>query len=208
MDLRFKHPCTCIVSGPTSAGKTTLVKKIIQNLSDIFVPVPTTVFYCYNEYQPSYIEMQSWPNLKLCEGLPELSELKTGHPTLLILDDMMQEMKKNDKLTTIFSRFSHHNNCSVLHIVQNVFYEGLRTARINCHYLLVMKNPSDQLQIQTLARQLFPRKQKFVLEAYFDATAKPFSYLLIDMHQLTPDHLRIRTNILPGQLQTVYLPKQ
>jgi len=29
--FQFKHPFTCVVSGPTSTGKTVLVRKILEN---------------------------------------------------------------------------------------------------------------------------------------------------------------------------------
>ena len=107
----------------------------------------------------------------------------------------------------LFVKGSHHWNLSVIHIVQNAFYEGLRSARINAQYLFLMKSPSDQLQIQTLARQLFPRNQKYMTESYHDATSNAHGYLLVDMNQYTPDNLRLRTNILPDQLQIVYVAK-
>ena len=35
--------------------------------------------------------------------------------------------------------------------------------------------------------------------------AKPYGYLLLDLHQLTPDNMQLRTNILPGKKQIVML---
>ncbi len=70
-----------------------------------------------------------------------------------------------------------------------------------------MKNPSDQLQASTLAKQLFPGNTKYFMEAYKDACSESFSYLFIDLSQDTPDHLRLQTNIFPGQLNVVYVPK-
>jgi hypothetical protein len=209
MDLRLKHSFTCMVSGPTGSGKTILTKSIIKYMNELIVPVPQTVYWCYTEYQDAYIELESWPNVKLCEGLPELAVLKAGKskPQLIVLDDMMIDCKKNEKLTQLFVKGSHHWNLSVIHIVQNAFYEGLRSARINAQYLFLMKSPSDQLQIQTLARQLFPRNQKYMIESYHDATSHAHGYLLVDMNQYTPDNLRLRTNILPNQLQIVYVAK-
>jgi hypothetical protein len=209
MDLRLKHSFTCMVSGPTGSGKTVLVKALIKHMNELIVPVPQIIYWCYTEYQDSYFELESMPNVRLCEGLPDLALLKAGKqkPQLLILDDLMADCKKNDKLTQLFVKGSHHWNLSVIHIVQNAFFEGLRSARINAHYLFLMKSPSDQLQIQTLARQLFPRNQNYMIESYQDATSRAHGYLLVDMNQYTPDNLRLRTNILPGQLQIVYVAK-
>ena len=202
--LKIRHPATVIVSGPTFSGKSTLVRKLVENIDSMFLPVPEIIFFCYTEFQNSYMEIKTTVPIHLHEGTPDMAELKkhSGKRILLILDDMMADIKKSN-LNKLFVKFSHHNNCSLMHIVQNLFFEGLRTARVNAHYLLVTKNPSDKLQIQTLARQLFPKKQQFLVEAYEDATREPFGYLLIDTHQLTPENLRIRTNILPGDVNTV-----
>ena len=39
------------------------------------------------------------------------------------------------------------------------------------------------------------------MEAFRDATSKPYGYLLIDCPQLTPEDIRLRTSILPGEKQ-------
>jgi hypothetical protein len=41
---------------------------------------------------------------------------------------------------------------------------------LNTHYLVLFKNPRDANQVATLARQMYPSKSKFVLEAFEDAT--------------------------------------
>ena len=118
----------------------------------------------------------------------------------------MSDFRNDDKLTSLFTKESHHWNLSVVHIVQNLYFEGLRSARINSQYLVLMKNPSDQSQVATLARQLSPKRQ-FLIEAYQDATSQPHGYLYIDLHQGTDDLLRFRTNIFPGEQAVVYVAK-
>jgi hypothetical protein len=69
-----------------------------------------------------------------------------------------------------------------------------------------MKNPSDKLQAQNLARQLFPTNVKYFLDSYSDACKRPFSYLLIDLTQTTMDKLRLRADIF-STFPTIYTPK-
>jgi len=33
--MKFKHPFTCIVAGPTGSGKTSFVIKLLQNLKSL-----------------------------------------------------------------------------------------------------------------------------------------------------------------------------
>ena len=208
MDLRLKHPCTITISGPTGSGKTELTKKIIRSLRAVMVPVPEEIIWCYTEYQPGYAELESIPNVKLIEGVPDRDMLKQSKGTskCVVLDDMMSS-KQNNKLTDLFIKGSHHWNLTVINLVQNLFYNNQRTSRINSAYLFLLKNPSDKLQISNLSRQLFPESKHLLVEAYKDATIKPYSYLLVDCHQKTPEEYRIRTGIFPEEDTTVYTPK-
>jgi hypothetical protein len=201
MDLRFKLPFTCIVSGPTKAGKTTFVKTLIRNKHVLMVPEPTTVWWFYAEGQASYDDLKN--DVIFIKGLPSMSllEERFPEPQLVILDDLMMEMKTD--LIKLFTKGCHHLNVSVIHIVQNLFFKGLRTSRVNSEYLILLKNPSDKLQVCTLAHQLYPQNSKYFMEAYNDATKTAFSYLLIDLTQSTPDKFRLRTNIF-SKTPTVY----
>ena len=208
MEIKFIHPFTLLVAGPTNSGKTELVKRIVKHVEDLIKPVPSEIVWSYSEFQDSYFELQKLPNVQFCDGIPDLEYFKTTKhiPRLLILDDLMH-MSDSSKLTQLFTNGSHHNNISVINIVQNIFYSGLRTARVNSQFLILLKNPSDNLQISTLARQLFPKNPKHLLEAYADATTVPHSYLLLDLHQQTLDNLRLRTKIFPGEITIIYTQK-
>jgi hypothetical protein len=46
---------------------------------------------------------------------------------------------------------------------------------------------------------MYPRRTQFFLEAFARATARPHGYMVIDMKQNTPDILRLRTFIFPGE---------
>jgi hypothetical protein len=71
---------------------------------------------------------------------------------------------------------------SVLYQTQNLFPPGKlsRTISLNSHYMLIFQNPRDSLGVSTLARQMFPKCIHYLLEAYGDATSKPYGYLFID----------------------------
>lgn len=200
----LKHPFTMLIAGPSQAGKTVFVKKLVQNAAQMFTVPPTEIIWAYSEYQPGYTELLYLPNLRFVEGMPNVQELKASpdDPKLCILDDLLGE-----DVTALFTKGSHHWNLSCIHLVQNIFYKSLRTARINSHYLVLFKNPSDRSQVNVLSRQLYPKSSVFV-DAYADATSVPYNYLLVDLTQGTPDQFRLRANIFPGELQTVYKPKK
>jgi len=208
--LLLRAPYNMMISGSSQSGKTHLTKQLVKHIHTLCNHPPELVFWVYSEWQKAYEEMRDWPNLHLVQGLPGMEVLKAqpDKHTMLILDDQMIKMQKNDTLNNLFCNISHHYNLSICMLVQSAFFEGLRTARRNCHYLILFRNPSDSLQISILGRQLFPKKSDYFMEAFSDATSQPHSYLFCDLHSCTEDRLRLRTNILPHQNNVVYLPKR
>lgn len=206
MDIIFKHPFTCVVAGPTKAGKTTFVTQLIEHKKSIIYPPPEKIWWCYTEEQPIYDKLKD--DVTFVKGFIDVNLLKKFSPKtqLLILDDMMLETSRDTSLVQLFTRGCHHWQVSVINIVQNLFYNGLRTSRVNSDYIVLMKNPSDKMQINTLATQLYPNNRKFLLEAYADATKKPFTYLVIDLTQTTMDTIRLRADIFSRQ-PIIYTPK-
>ena len=43
---------------------------------------------------------------------------------------------------------------------------------------------------------------------YREATQEPYSYLVVDNTNDCPKHLRIRSNIFPGEVTRVYVPSE
>lgn len=198
-----------VVAGPSKAGKTVFVSKLVKHCHEICEQVPTEILWCYSEYQPAYKELSAAMNLHLVEGLPDLAALKADshRPKLIVFDDMMDYFEKDTSLVTLFVKGCHHWNLSCVHIVQNLFFKGLRTARINTNYMVLFKNPSDKLQVANLGRQLFPGQSKYFMDAFQSATSEPYTYLLLDLSQTCPENLRLRSNIFPGEVQVVYVPR-
>ncbi len=204
---KFKTPCSIIVAGGSQTGKTELVIKILQNLHHVFMGEFSEIIWAYSSYQQCYEKI---PGAQFCHGLPDMEKLR-GAPTaskLLILDDLLSSLSKTPELIDLFTHDVHHNNITVIFIVQNLYFNGIRNSRINCQGIILMKSVGDKLTVQTLARQLYPGCSQFFLKAYSDATKLPYTYLLIDLSMHTPDQLRLRTNILPDQWPMVaYVPQ-
>jgi len=162
MSLKFKHPFTCIVAGPSGCGKTQFTIKLIKQVKTLIEPIPEKIVWCYGVYQQTFEKL---PEVQFHEGLPEISAFDGTQKTLLILDDLMHET--DDRVTKIFTKISHHMDVSVLYLSQNIFYGGKqnRTIGLNAHYLVLFRNPRDATQVSHLARQMYPGKTKFLVEA-------------------------------------------
>lgn len=204
MSLTWKHPFTCLISGPTGCGKTQFTFRLIENANVIIEPPPEKIVWCYGVYQESFSKL---PKVEFHDGLPDISIFDGKLKTLLVLDDLMHET--DDRVTKIFTKISHHMDVSVLYLTQNLFFGGKqnRTIGLNAHYLVLFRNPRDATQVAHLARQMYPGKSKFLIEAFKDATIKPYSYMLLDLKSDTDDKFRVRTNIFPNEENFVYVPK-
>ena len=145
------------------------------------------------------------PNIEFVKGIPTALEqdayFSVNKRSLIVFDDQMIDAGKDQRIVNLFTRGSHHRNLSVIYIVQNVFHQGKgsRNISLNSHYLVLFKNPLDQLQVLTLAKQMYPGRTDFFLKQYEEAVRRPYDYLLIDLKTTTQDDCRLRTNALPEE---------
>ena len=210
--MELKHPFSMLVAGSRKAGKTEFTKNLLSSMNEIINPPPERIIWCYSKHQPKLFEelMSIHSGIEYTHGLPIGLETMFDRDknNLIILDDMMDEASKDERVAQLFSR-GRHDNLSVIFLTQNLFHKNQRSISLNSDYMVIFKNPRERSQIQSLGRQFMPNKSKFLTWAYEDATEKPFSYLLLDMTPTMDDKYRIRTNILPNQKpEIVYVPNR
>ena len=70
-----------------------------------------------------------------------------------------------------------------------------RTISLNSPYMVLIKNPRDEGIMGLLAEQVFRTKYKFFMDTLWDANKKDRGTLLLDLHPLTPDPMRLRRRI-------------
>jgi len=176
----------------------------LDNVSTMIEPAPSKIVYCYGEYQQLFC---NYPQVVFHQGLPDLNDFDGSEPTLVVIDDLMHET--NETVANLFTKGSHHRNVSVVYLAQNLFPKNkfARTMSLNAHYMVLFKNPRDVSQFANLARQMYPKRSQFAVEAFKDATREPYSYLLVDLRPEQDDDLRLRTNIFPGETHYVYTAK-
>ena len=186
----FQHPMTMNVCGPTCSGKTTWLKQLLLNVDKMIQPKSHNIFWFYKRWQPIYTELKKkLNNIKFIQSIPPaLKNAKffdERFPTLFIFDDLMRDATKNSDICELYTEGSHHRNLSVICLLQNIYHHGRenRTMSLNTQYLVLFKNPCDQLQVMTLSRQMFPYRSYQFMDQFNQATAKPFGYLVIDLKQ-------------------------
>lgn len=218
--LPFSHPSTVLVAGPTGCGKTQFLIKLLTTPGAIR-PQPERLVWVYSEWQPAYdvLRKELGTRIQFVKDYDAAALYESFHPqtrNILILDDQMDsgETRGGDgaaALTKFFTQGSHHRNLTVIYIVQNIFNKdrAMRTVSLNAHYLVLFKNPRDKTQVRTLAQQMFPSNPRFLVDAFENATAEPYSYLLLDLRPETQDDVRVRAKVFDGATRAVvYIPNE
>ena len=113
VDSRLQLPNHAVFVGMSMSGKTRLVLQLISDL-DRLNPIPKTVYFYYDQYQPSYAESQSLlkkrgVQLLLRRGSDvKLDDFeKTPHQTLVIIDDATEETSSSKAIAKLVTNGRH-----------------------------------------------------------------------------------------------------
>jgi hypothetical protein len=106
------------------AGKSTFVKRLIENRCSLFTVDFDRIIYCSpppispenNQDTEDYIaEIRAFfPNLEIARGLPDtrlIVAANRGH-SLVVLDDLSEELYASDDFSKMFQKNSHHERVS------------------------------------------------------------------------------------------------
>ena len=222
-DARFQIPSNMMIVGPTSSGKTTWLKNLLNYKKEYFNVEPEMMILFYKEHQKIYDEMENimndgktteknFPVFKKFKNPPRsVEELKDifmtypkSVPKVVIFDDYLDEV--GPPLKYLFTVLTHHYNCFTIFLSQTLFDKAkeLRTLSINTQYMVLFNNPRDRMSISQLAKQVFPGKVDLLNQAYELATkGRAYGYILLDFHQRQDDRIRVRSHIFPKEYPTV-----
>ena len=152
------------------------------------------------------------PNLEFHEGLPSREKVETlndGKFHIIVLDDLMEQIVKSVETQNLFTKYCHPYNITAIFLSQNIFAQGpcARIININTHILVIFANKRDESQALNLGKQLYLCNSKVFMEAYEDATSSLHGYLVVDCNPKSPQELKFRTKIFPGEQTVCYLKK-
>jgi hypothetical protein len=163
--LKFQHPFTLIIAGPTSSGKTSFCIKFLQHLK---TPCSETSFasgiiWCYSEKTAeSRQELQNaHKNVSYNEGVPEKFRDARGRPSLIKLDDLLNDVYSRN-VCDLFTNGSHHRNTSVLLITQNPIHQSrhCRDISLNAKYLVLLKTREIKINSHICPDRFIPNTDK------------------------------------------------
>lgn len=112
---QLESPACIMISGMTGSGKSWLTRSLLQRANEIFDKPPRKILWCYTEHQSKLMRelQEAVPNIEFHKGLPEeIENPDINSHMILVLDDLIHECK-NTSMQAMFTRGSHHHNCSV-----------------------------------------------------------------------------------------------
>jgi hypothetical protein len=137
---------------------------LLENLQKTISPPPQRIIWYYGQWNRY-------------EGIPDDIEnadsLEVSERNLIVLNDLVAQSDKDKRTADLFTKGSHHQNLSVIYIVQNIFHQGkeMRNVSLNAHYIMLFKSPRDKQQISMLARQINTGIMQKFMRSYEHATS-------------------------------------
>jgi hypothetical protein len=199
MPIKFLANHNTIIYGPSGCGKTHFILKVLEK--KLIDPFPENIYYMYKVEQDF---MKKYPNITFLKGL-SFDKVDTSKPSCVICDDLL--LDANKEVASAFILGSHHKKISLFFITQNLFpnSETFRIMSNNAHFVVAFRNPRNQRQIFTLARQVFVGKDvDRILAAYKRIQDQPRGFILLSFSPRLPKELTVITDYWSPWL-SVYL---
>lgn len=125
VDLRWDHPSTTFIVGPSMSGKSTLVEKgeikekilIFRKYQDIYEDWERENFI--------NTKFSIFPSIEVLEKI--FLKNRSNGGTLLILDDQEAGMTADSlsKLRHLVTISAHHMNCSIIYVGHSLFAKNM-----------------------------------------------------------------------------------
>lgn len=217
-DLRFPQGSIHLLVGPSASGKTYRVSKILRQKNHLIVDGAKcrNIIFCYSSWQPLYEKLKrdkvvtKWVNKMPTneEFISLVKPHKNAGGSIVVIDDFQGNI--NHDLEEIVRVSSRHNNVTTFLLFQSLFpnVKHARQISLQAKFIHLHKNPRENAQINTFARQQSPTNYKWIVDVFHDVTSIPYSCLLIDLTQEREDHLRFRSHyLLEERPMRVYVRK-
>ena len=211
--LQIKLPFRGLIGGPSSSGKTYFIFRLLSQRASLFAEQFTKIIYCYPHHdfvtqkdREFFQKLElNVPGIEITSELPSVQSLQTnqGH-TLLILEDMMQELISSAAHMKLYTVFSSHCSLSILTTTQNYFEQGKfsKTILRNQTFIVLFDSMSDRQATSIISRQLFPHAKNFLTECFTwlqnNVGKRELRYVFVDCvcSDLPPGFDQARTNVL------------
>ena len=181
----FDTPFRSLVVAPSGSGKSNFIPNIISlfckgkegTFDNIYI-------FCKSRDEPLYqflgdkskglIEIQ-----ESLEKLPALNDLKTSEQTLIIFDDMVNDLKKHPIISEYFIR-GRKRGCSLMFLSQS-YFNTPKVIRQNINYCVILKLGGTRDVNSILRECSIDLTKEELLYMYKEATKDKFDCLIINL---------------------------
>ena len=210
-DITLKAPMSLLLVGPSSAGKTFWMVRLLRERHELITDCPKHIVLFYHNDQPLY-KLMLEEGLVTCmhKGIPSTTRLRDMAKTykkdggaMFLLDDSFGELETQADFNLLFMESVHHDNVSVILATQTLYGSGrrsnMRLISLNTNYLVIFKFIRDMSVFRSLSTQLRPFDPSSLLQSIMTALRNPYSYILFDFTANQASAVRIRTNIFEAE---------
>ena len=184
----IKVPFRMCIIGNSGSMKTNTLLNLLHTMTETF----ESIFYITkNKDEPllNFLEDKLGnKGLKITEGLasvPDLDKIDKESNTLIILDDLVNEPKKEQKIISDYYIRCRKRNCSIVYISQS-FYDIPKMIRNNINYLII-KQVSSMKNLTMITRECsLGIKPQALTTMYKEATKDKKNFMLIDLEEGDP----------------------
>lgn len=193
----IRTPAQIQLVGPSQSGKSTFLKKLLEEDDNIFDVAFSQIWYAspYAESQDTVFTDElrticASRNRRLftSENVPNVEEVRDQYPegaVLLILDDLLS-FEKLDHLVDLSSIHAHHRNISCLYALQNPFQQtkkvDLLTVSRNLTGRIIFDSRNDMSVFRTLNSRIFPERRHFIIQCLKEAKKLGYPYIFLNTH--------------------------
>jgi Poxvirus A32 protein/C2H2 type zinc-finger (2 copies) len=172
----FIHPFSCKIIGPRGSGKTSFTVSYIQKIASLMF---SKIFILTaSQEQPLYDLLKNSEQI-IFITLDELDAVaKSQRDVLLVLDDMMQEVRYNHTLEAVFTR-GRHKRISVMSLEQDLFYSS-HIERRNADYFVLMRMRDTSSHREFYKKFCTDVQHWRFIDVYRYAISNPLGYLILD----------------------------
>ena len=205
----IRTPSKIMIVGQSNCGKTRFIRDLLRIRP--FEHTFFKIYFYFMEKQKIYEEIQKEnPGIEFIHGFPENFPSHGDNHTLIILDDMINELGNGEQIVDLFIKGSHHRKQTCILVSHNLFHDHkkYRLLSLQTNYLVLFRSPRDSSQISPLSYQIFPDKPEFIKNVFWKISHdQPFSFLFLDLSQQTQDFLRVWSNILENPIVHMWTTK-
>lgn len=211
--ILFEHPCRIVLLGPSSSGKTTLVKRILSQRDKLFKPAPLDVNWFYQVESAATNLKRDLPEVNFIKGMPNRDDIfkrdASDPPAIIVIDDMAARENGKEDIKTMESLFSavRHANVTIIILLHSI----AKMAKVmnNATHLIGMLNGAGADTVYTAANNVYAHGRKpffkFCGQETKNLMRKKYPYLVVTA-AADDDCLICRTRVLDGDQNTFFAP--